>query len=230
MSTTPEIFRDTDGNPEIILYNAKAMDILRLYPDNHFNLAVIDPPYNLERFRNGIGENDRFTTKADAGFNNNPPDEEFFNELFRVSKNQIIWGANNFVLPTSEYFLIWNKMQTVPNFASAEYAYVSMGLKIPAKVFDYSIHKHNQTTKIHPTQKPIPLYDFIFKTYAKPGNKILDCFLGSGAIMHALDKANKQDGMNLTFTGVEMNETYFNDAIDWYKQDVIQATGTINFL
>src|SRR5690606_13365174 len=97
-------------------------------------------------------------------------------------KNQIIWGANNFMLPPSEYFCIWNKKQTVDNFASAEYAWVSMGLKKPAKVFEYSIHKHNQINKIHPTEKPVALYRWLLQNYAKTGDKIIDTHSGSGSL------------------------------------------------
>ena len=103
----------------ITITNEDNMQLMSRYEDNHFDLAIVDPPYGIERFKKGIGENDRFKVKATAIFNNNPPTDDYFNELFRVSKNQIIWGANNFVLPTTEYFCIWNKKQTVDNFATA---------------------------------------------------------------------------------------------------------------
>ena len=102
--------------------------------------------------------------------------------MIRVSNKQSIWGANNFNLPPTEYFCIWNKKQTVENFATAEYAFVSMGLKKPAKIFEFSIHKHNQINKIHPTQKPVALYEWLLMNYAKEGDKILDTHLGSGSI------------------------------------------------
>ena len=199
------------------LYHADCMDIMKNYPDKYFELAIVDPPYGIERFKNGIGKNDRHKVKASSLFNNNPPKEDYFNELFRISNNQIVFGANNFTMPPSEYFLIWNKMQTVDNFASAEYAWVSMGLKTPAKVFNFSIHKHNQSDKIHPTQKPIDLYDWIIRMYAKPNQKILDTHLGSGSIALAIDKANKLDNMNLEFVGVELDSEYFNAAVNRFR-------------
>ena len=114
------------------LINGDCMDYMKTLEDNAFDLAVVDPPYNLARFRNGIGNGDRHTIKASNTFNNNAPTDEYWAQLFRVSNNQIVWGANNFKMPPSEYFCIWNKKQTVDNFASAEYAWVSMGLKKPA--------------------------------------------------------------------------------------------------
>ncbi len=125
-------------------------------------------------------------------WNNEKPSKEYFEELFRVSKNQIIWGANNFELPTTEYFCVWDKQQYMPNFASAELAWVSMGLKKPAKVFRYSIHQENANRekeggKIHPTQKPIKLYEWLLTNYAKPGDKILDTHGGSCSIAIACD-------------------------------------------
>lgn len=196
----------TDILGDITLINGDCMDFMRTLPDKAFDLAIVDPPYGLDRFKGGIGKNDRHKIKSSAIFNNNPPTELYFNELFRVSKNQIIFGANNFVLPPTEYFLIWNKQQTVDNFASAEYAWVSMGLKMPAKVFDYSIHKHNQSHKIHPTQKPSALYKWILKNYANEGDTILDTHLGSGSSAIAA-----HDG-HFKFTGIELDPEYYEAA------------------
>ena len=203
---------------KITITNEDNMELMARYEDNHFDLAIVDPPYGIERFKKGIGENDRFKVKATAIFNNNPPTDDYFNELFRVSKNQIIWGANNFVLPTTEYFCIWNKKQTVDNFATAEYAWVSMGLKKPAKMFDYGIHKHNHTDKIHPTQKPIPLYQWLLTNYAEPNFKILDTHLGSGSIAIAVDSVNKIEKMNLTLTACELDKEYYQTATQRIKE------------
>lgn len=186
------------------------MKVMARYPDGYFDLAIVDPPYNLQRFKNGIGDNDRHTikTKTDALWNNNAPDDFFFNELFRVSNNQIVWGANNFKMPPTEYFCIWNKKQTVENFASAEYAWVSMGLKKPAKVFDYSIHQHNADGgKIHPTQKPVKLYDWLLANYAEKGQKILDTHLGSGSSAIAAHYFGVGE-----FVGCELDKDYYDAA------------------
>jgi site-specific DNA-methyltransferase (adenine-specific) len=185
------------------------MALMARYPDKYFDLAIVDPPYGLERLQKGSlrlgGIKGNYAEKLNW---DKKPNELYFQELFRVSKNQIIWGANNFVLPPTEYFCIWNKKQSVENFASAEYAWVSMGLKKPAKVFEFSIHKHNQVDKIHPTQKPIDLYKWILDKYANPGEKILDTHLGSGSIAIACHEY----GFDLT--ACELDTEYFNKTMD----------------
>lgn len=181
---------------------------LKRFNDNHFDLAIVDPPYGIERFKNVTTTPSckdvhakRFQRMETV--NNDKPSDEYWEQLFRVSKNQIVWGANNFELPPSEYFLCWNKQQAMPNFATLEYAWVSMGLKKPAKLFTYSIHKHNQVDKVHPTQKPIPLYDWILQNYAKEGDLILDTHLGSGSSRIAAYKG----GFN--FVGFEIDQEYY---------------------
>ena len=195
--------------------NEDNMELMKRYPDNHFDLAIVDPPYGIERFKKGFGTTrfkmDDRTAKNGIEWDSKPT-KEYWEELFRVSKNQIVWGANNFEMPTSEYFCIWNKKQTVDNFATAEYAWVSMGLKKPAKMFDYGIHKHNHTDKIHPTQKPIPLYQWLLTNYAEPNFKILDTHLGSGSIAIAVDSVNKIEKMNLTLTACELDTEYYQTA------------------
>ena len=193
------------------------MDLMARYSDKHFDLAIVDPPYGIERFKNGIGKNDRHKVKSNSDFNNGVPTSEYWEELFRVSKNQIVWGANNFVMPISEYFCIWNKKQTVDNFASAEYAWVSMGLKKPAKVFDYGIHLHNHTDKIHPTQKPVDLYKWLLKNYAKDGELILDTHLGSGSIAIACHD------YNFNLTACELSEKHYTDAMKRINQHISQT-------
>ena len=179
---------------KITITNEDNMLVMARYPDNYFDLAIVDPPYGLERFKKASKETTgvyakrgSFKNKEGQNWNDEKPKKEYFDELFRISKNQIIWGANNFQLPTSEYFCVWDKMQYMPNFASAEYAWVSMGLKTPAQVFRYGIHKENAIRKqdggkIHQAQKPINLYKWILDKYAKEGDKILDTHLGSGSI------------------------------------------------
>jgi site-specific DNA-methyltransferase (adenine-specific) len=195
------------------------MELMARYPDNYFDLAIVDPPYGIERFKKASGKT-RFN--SDKRFQENgldwdkKPNDDYWNELFRVSKNQIVWGANNFIMPPSEYFLIWNKQQSVDNFASAEYAWVSMGLKTPAKIFDYGIHKHNHTDKIHPTQKPIDLYKFILDKYAKQGDKILDTHLGSGSIAIACHDY----GFDLT--ACELDKEYYDKSIKRISNHIAQ--------
>jgi len=203
---------------KITITNEDNMQLMSRYHDNYFDLAIVDPPYGIERFKKGSLRFDK-SEKAKNGLKwDVKPSEEYFAELFRVSKNQIVWGANNFVMPPSEYFLIWNKKQTVDNFASAEYAWVSMGLKTPAKIFDYGIHKHNHTDKIHPTQKPIDLYKFILDKYAKQNDKILDTHLGSGSIAIACHD------YDFELTACELDAEYYEKAIQRIKNHTSQQT------
>ena len=190
------------------VYLEDCVTALKRYSDNHFDLAIVDPPYGIERFKNVTTTPSSKDVHAKRfqrmeTVNNDKPSDEYWSELFRVSKNQIVWGANNFELPPSEYFFCWNKQQAMPNFATLEYAWVSMGLKKPAKLFTYSIHKHNQVDKVHPTQKPIPLYDWILANYAKPNDLILDTHLGSGSSRIAAYKG----GFN--FVGFEIDQEYY---------------------
>lgn len=189
------------------------MALMARYEDKHFDLAIVDPPYGIARFGNRVELSNRICKEAKINNWDTKPTELYFSELFRISKNQIIWGANNFVLPPTEYFCIWNKKQSVENFASAEYAWVSIGLKKPAQVFEYSIHKtmsdrKHEGGKIHPTQKPVALYKWLLDKYAKPGDKILDTHLGSGSIAIACHDY----GFDLT--ACELDTEYFNKAMD----------------
>tara|TARA_R110001632_G_scaffold14790_1_gene49420 strand:- start:20 stop:649 length:630 start_codon:yes stop_codon:yes gene_type:complete len=192
--------------------NENNMQLMARYQDNYFDLAIVDPPYGIERFKKGSLRFDK-TDKAKNGLSwDSKPTDEYFRELFRVSKNQLIWGANNFTLPPTEYFCIWDKKQTVDNFATAEYCYVSMGLKKPAKLFTYSIHKtmadrKTEGGKIHPTQKPVKLYEWLLMNYAKEGDKILDTHLGSGSIALACHN------LNFDLTACELDTEYFDAAM-----------------
>ena len=195
------------------------MDYMATLPDKAFDLAIVDPPYGIERFKKGSLRFDKINQYSDGLKWDIKPDAMFFDELFRVSNNQIIFGANNFVLPPSEYFCVWDKKQTVDNFASAEYAWVSPGLKKPAKVFRFSIHQHNADAgKIHPTQKPVKLYDWLLHNYAKPGQRILDTHLGSGSSAIAAH----YDGVD--FVGCELDEDYFNAAKNRFELATAQTS------
>ena len=197
--------------------NEDNMLMMARYPDNHFDLAIVDPPYGIERFKKVTdtpSEKDVHAKKFQKMglVNDTKPSKEYWKELFRVSKHQIVFGANNFTMPESEYFLIWDKKQAMPNFARCEYAWVSMSLKKPAKICEYSIHKHNQVDKIHQTQKPIYLYEWILMNYAKEGDKILDTHRGSAS----LDIACHNLGFDLVTC--ELDKDYFNDGNKRLKQ------------
>jgi site-specific DNA-methyltransferase (adenine-specific) len=206
----------------IEITNEDNMILMARYPDNYFDLAIVDPPYGIERFKkvtNNPSVKDvhakRFQNMQTV--NDTKPSQEYWDELFRVSKNQIVWGANNFTLPESEYFLIWDKKQSMPNFARCELAYVSIGLKKPSKIYEYSIHKHNQVDKIHQTQKPVSLYEWILINYAKPGEKILDTHLGSGSIAIACHD------YKYNLKACELDKEYFEAAIKRINNHVSQT-------
>jgi len=189
------------------LYNMDCMEGMKQFPDKYFELAIVDPPYGI--FGNKAKSSNRIDKNGKINKWDVKPTQEYFDELFRVSKNQIIWGANNFTLPNTEYFIIWDKEQTVDNFASAEYAWTNC--KMPAKVFRYSIHKVMQERKqdggkIHPTQKPIALYKWLLKNYAKKGDKILDTHVGSASSLIACYQ------MNFDYIGFEIDKEYFEKA------------------
>jgi site-specific DNA-methyltransferase (adenine-specific) len=209
---------------KIEITNEDNMELMARYPDKYFDLAIVDPPYGIERFKK-VSEKDLLTKSVHAKrfqrmqtVNDNKPSDKYWKELFRVSKNQIVFGANNFIMPPSEYFLIWDKKQAMPNFARCEYAWVSMGLKTPAKICEHSIHVHNQTEKIHPTQKPIYLYKYILDNYAKQGYKILDTHLGSGSIAIACHD------YGFELTACELDAEYYEKAIERIKNHVSQLT------
>ena len=203
--------------------NEDNMLMMARYPDDYFDLAIVDPPFGIERFKKVTdtpSEKDVHAKRFQKMglVNDTKPSKEYWKELFRVSKHQIVFGANNFTMPESEYFLIWDKKQAMPNFARCEYAWVSMSLKKPAKICEYSIHKHNQVDKIHQTQKPIYLYEWILMNYAKEGDKIVDTHRGSAS----LDIACHNLGFDLWTC--ELDTDYFNDGNKRLKQHQQQLT------
>jgi len=210
----------------IELLNIDCMEYMRGLEDKAFDLAIVDPPYGIKPL--SVNENRDPSSKyrrsmakmveSAKDWNGSKPDDEYFKELFRVSKEQIVWGANNFILPPTEYFCIWDKKQTVENFASAEYAWVSMNTwKKPAKVFTYQIHAANAVeNKIHPTQKPVKLYKWLLTKYANQGNKILDTHLGSGS------SAIAAHSLGFDFVGCELDKDYYQAACKRFKEQTAQ--------
>ena len=177
-----------------------------------FDLLLTDPPYGIERFKKA---GTRIYTKKEIGIGiewDNKPSKEMFGLLLKSAEKSIIWGANNFELPSSEGFLIWDKQQTVPNFADCEQAYISW--KFPAKTYRYSIHKHNQTDKQHVTQKPIGLMTWCIKQAGEP-QSILDPFMGSGTTLVAAKLAG------IPATGIELEEKYAEIAANRLAQGVL---------
>ena len=180
-------------------------------PDKFYDLAVVDPPYgiNFENYeRGGMGDavKNRYTKEGDKQWDNQIPTNEYFLELQRVSNHQIIWGGNYFSFIWQwggKGVLFWHKQQPVDNFSKGEIAWTSFDK--PLQVFNYKYYGNINADilRIHPTQKPVALYDWIYKNYAKPGDKILDTHLGSGSSRIAAYKAG------LDFTGYELDQDYY---------------------
>ena len=191
------------------------MEGMKRFEDNHFDLAVVDPPYGLgESVVNSGGRFKRYHNK-NGNWDTEVPSMQYFDELFRISKNQIIWGGNYFNLPVNKCFIIWDKGQPEGvSFAMCEYAWTSFNSV--AKIFKK--RTQGQENRFHPTQKPIYLYDWIFKNYAKEGQKILDTHLGSQSSRISANK-NK-----LHFTGFELDPDYFRDGNKRYEDFVSQLT------
>lgn len=193
----------------IQITNENNMDLMARYEDNYFDLAIVDPPYGI------LNKTPR---GGDYKFNKNEyskwdikPTSEYFNELFRVSKNQIIWGGNYFGEiwsrnPYNKCFVIWDKNQpeSLNNFSMAELAWTSFDK--PSKIFYYSVRKNRN--KIHPTQKPVQLYEWLLRMFAKQGDKILDTHLGSGTIAIACQN------LGFDLVACEIDENYYKRALD----------------
>ncbi len=164
---------------------------------------MVDPPYGLGLRTTNGGSLRNSQTKfkkqlAEKLWDDAIPNKAYFNELMRISVNQIIWGGNYFALPAHRTFIVWEKMTYIPSMSQVELAWTSF--EGPARLVKIN---SNQSDRIHPTQKPVALYDWIFQNYAKEGDKILDTHLGSGSSRIAAHK-NKLD-----FTACELDAEYF---------------------
>lgn len=190
------------------------MALMARYPDKHFDLAIVDPPYGLGIGAGGGTVGKYGTQHAAKQWDSVIPPMEYFAELYRVSKNQIIWGGNYFPLPPSQCFIIWDKVQPAPTFAQAEFAWSSFTRG--AVIFKYAFNV--ERAKIHPTQKPVALYNWLLANYAKPGQRILDTHLGSGS--HAI--ACHYAGMHLI--ACEIDADYFAAAQQRIARETRQTT------
>jgi site-specific DNA-methyltransferase (adenine-specific) len=201
---------------KITITNEDNILLMARYSDNYFDLAIVDPPYGINMGSGHKGSNkrgDKDKHKTFAGNDNSIPNKEYFDELFRISKNQIIWGGNymtKFLEPKSSW-LIWDKVQPEEfSMAMAELAWSSFDS--PIKIFK-KVAKGGFLTngtidqRIHPTQKPVALYKWILDKYAKEGDKILDTHLGSGSIAIACHD------YGFELTACELDKEYYDKAI-----------------
>ena len=209
------------------VYNMDCIAGMKEYPDNYFDLAIVDVPYGIgedgskNHTRSVIAKSKNY--KAFYGNDLQPPNLDYWEELFRVSKNQIVWGANHFIskLPyDSPCWIVWNKDNGATDFADCELAWTSF--KTAVRKFDFKWQgmlqqdMKNKEQRIHPTQKPIKLYEWILMNYAKEGDKILDTHLGSGS-SRIVAYRNGFD-----FVGFEIDKDYFEAQEKRFKTELMQ--------
>jgi site-specific DNA-methyltransferase (adenine-specific) len=206
---------------KIEITNEDNMLLMARYPDNYFDLAIVDPPYGIDlaNMNMGLGKSKKASKVKNRKWNkknwdNETPTKEYFKQLFRVSVNQIIWGGNYFELGICNKFIIWDK--EVPeglSFSDCEYAWTSFNGA--NKIFRYSAYL-NKHEKFHPTQKPPQLYKWLLDKYAKPEDKILDTHLGSGSIAIACHD------YDFELTACELDTEYYEKAVQRIKNHTSQ--------
>jgi len=204
-------------------FNEDCMAGMSRYPDKYFDLAIVDPPYGIDAAKMdfGIGNSPKRSKIKNRkwvrkDWDSSVPNESYFSELFRVSKNQIIWGGNYFNLGACSNFIIWDK--EIPDglsFSDCEFAWTSF--EGANKMFRYSAYL-NKSEKIHPTQKPPKLYKWLLDKYAKEGDKILDTHLGSGSSRIAAHD------YGFEFTGFELDKDYFEAQEKRFKEHISQLS------
>ena len=195
--------------------NADCMDVMKDIPDKYFELAIVDPPYGIDINSSGrLGHYGGKGKSWDAAV----PSGEYFDELYRVSQNQIIWGGNYFRLSPTRCFLIWDKQQPEAlSFASCEFAWTSFSES--AKTFYLRPQGIDGGERIHPTQKPVKLYRWLLKNYAKPGDKILDTHVGSASSLIACEE------YGFDYLGIELDPDYYQAAKD--RLETFKAQGRL---
>lgn len=194
------------------------MSLMAEYDDNHFDLAIVDPPYGIGMAEMNGGYSGKSPHKKKQ-WDRTSPSLEYFAELRRVSNNQIIWGANHMtekIMSNSPCWIVWDKRPMPPSFASCELAYTSFK-KNAATWSGKTGHEVATQDRIHPTQKPVALYKWLLDKYAEAGQTILDTHLGSGSIAIACHYAGHH------LTACELDEDYFKAACDRIKKETSQT-------
>ncbi len=195
-----------------IFKNIDCMELMKEYPDKYFDLAIVDPPYGIGMDGGNIGGNNLGKAKdyTKKQWDDKAPDKEYFNELIRVSKSQIIWGANHFIskIPfDSSCWIVWDKLNS-GNFADCELAYTNFDTAVRKFEFRWNGmlqgDMKNKEIRIHPTQKPVALYKWLLHNYAKQGDKILDTHVGSASSLIACED------MGFEYVACELDKDYYN--------------------
>lgn len=211
---------------DIKLIHGDSLQALKGYADNHFKIAIVDPPYGIGVDSMRLGKGKKLKSK---GWDSEAPTKDYFNELMRVSENQIIWGANHFILPISRAWIYWDKMQDGygKDFSSGELAWTSFDkpmkqvrYKWQGNYFGFenniSTKSSNGMVKIHPTQKPIDLYRWLLENYTNKNDLILDTHLGSGSIAIACHQMKRK------LIGYEIDKEYYDAACKRFKEQTMQ--------
>lgn len=214
---------------EINFYNIDNIEFMKTKPDNYYDLAIVDPPYGIDADNKNNGKNSdthektslaKINTYKKTNWDNSIPTDEYFEELKRVSKKQIIWGANFFNLQGG--MLYWHKNVTMPTYSTGELAYLSWLNKIDFVEITWhgmlQYDMKNKEERIHPTQKPIMLYRWLLDKYAEKGDKILDTHGGSMTIAKACD----MEGYDLDIC--EIDKDYFNNGVNAFNEYKKQLT------
>jgi len=188
------------------VYLEDCVTALKRFNDNHFDLAIVDPPYGIGASEMQMGNNAKKKWSKGKNWDNETPTTEYWEQLFRVSKNQIVWGGNYFELPLTKSWLVWDKNNGESGFADGEMAWTSFNKPMRIKKIHWTGSASNwedTNGKIHPTQKPLKLYEWLLQSFAEEGDLILDTHLGSGSSRIAAYKG----GFN--FTGFEIDKEYY---------------------
>ena len=202
------------------VYNMDCMEYMKTLPDKAFQLAIVDPPYGIGNrlVDGGGGRGAKFDNNRKAiAWDSHIPDKKYFDELFRVSCNQIIWGGNYFIenLKNTQCIIIWDKMQ---EFSGSDFELAWTSFCFSSKTFRMSRIEAYRCGKIHPTQKPVKLYEWLLMNYAKEGDKILDTHLGSGSSRIAAYK------LGFEFVGCELDKDYFEAQEKRFRTETMQQS------
>jgi site-specific DNA-methyltransferase (adenine-specific) len=193
------------------------MELMARYPDKYFDLAIVDPPYGIGAENHAGKKENGWKQWEKKNWDNQIPNKKYFEELFRISKNQIVWGGNYMTefLKPSMGWVIWDKGQRDFSLADGEMAWTSFNKAM--RIWEYARAKTISNNKIHPTQKPVSLYKWLLDKYAKKGDKILDTHLGSGSIAIACHDY----GFDLT--ACELDKEYFDKAMQRINNHTAQT-------